>query len=142
GMGGVSTSHARLSRTKSRRSLPPAVTPVSAISSPLSMIRRTRILKGPNSAYAISRHPVYRHARLTHRTPHRRRDAAVEVVDTVNGRVSQIDVDDDRAPHLRLRHDVLALATLGNADDPASRRRRDVAAASERLDGRRSLETG
>src|SRR5690606_1565595 len=103
GMGGVSTSHARLSRTKSRRSLPPAVTPVSAISSPLSVIRRTRILKGPNSAYAISRHPIRGHAFLLERALHYRCDAAVEVIDTVNGRVPQIDVDDDRAPHLRLR---------------------------------------
>src|SRR5690606_5817380 len=135
-MGGVSTSHARLTTTVSRRSFPPAVRPMSAMSSPVSVIDRTLISYPSNVANSMSRHPIRGHAFLLQRASHYRRDAAVEIVDTVNGRVSQIDVDYDRTPHLRLRHDVLALAALGNANDPASRRRRDVAAASERLDGR------
>src|SRR5690606_39047795 len=52
------------------------------------------------------------------------------------------DIHYEAAPHAALGHDVLALAALGDADDPASRRRRDVAAASERLDGRGRLEPG
>src|SRR5690606_1475327 len=48
----------------------------------------------------------------------------------------------EAAPHAALGNDVLPLTTFGNADDPASRCRRDVAAASERLDGRGCLEPG
>src|SRR5690606_13933568 len=141
-MGGVSTSHARLTTTVSRRSFPPAVRPMSAMSSPVSVIDRTLISYPSNVANSMSRHPIRGHAFLLQRAPHYRRDATVEVVDTVNGRVSQINVDDDRTPHLRLRHDVLALAALGNADDPTPWRRRDVATGRKRLHRRGRLEPG
>src|SRR5690606_15681273 len=89
----------------------------------------------------MSRHPVRCHARLAHRPSHRRRDAAVEIVDAVYVTIDS-DIHYEAAPHAALGNDVLPLTTFGDADDPASRCRRDVAAASERLHRCGRLEPG
>src|SRR5690606_33293056 len=96
------------------------------------VILRTLISKPSNFADAMSRHPVRCHTRLAHRPSHRRRDATVEIVDAVYVTIDS-DIHYEAAPHTTLGNNVLALAAFGDADDPASRRRRDVATGRKRL---------
>src|SRR5690606_2287352 len=114
-MGGVSTSHARLAATASRRSFPPAVRPVSAMSSPVSIIDRTLISYSSNVAQAISRHSPGRHALLAQRFADCSFGGALDVQLAVHVAL-HVDVDNDAAhsgPRLLRREDDLSAPQVG-----------------------------